>query len=175
MGLNLIGQTPEGVNLVDFLKQSPEPGLEGPIRAARQKLEALRFSPQGRNISAAFQRSILSILRHLGNGIERLDRQRRRRTRHAAQRGAERPAVGMALKDLAKVQADRILYDELHHTYIVAGPKWRIHVFGPDGRQVTSMQIKREGFQKRLDLKRWRYATPKEREELEKKIAESRK
>jgi len=161
--LNVVGKTPFNDNLVDHLRTSPEPELEGLFKTAEKKLRASKYKPQNRTAGApALERAALSILRHLGRGIERTNRRSRRRTRHAAQRGTERPAVGLALKDIEKAQPERFLYDEINNTFIVAGPKWRIHVFGHDGRHVTSMILNRESFQKRLDTRRWRYATPEE-------------
>jgi len=81
-------------------------------------------------------------------------------------RRAERPAVGLALKDLKKAQQDRILFDEKHRTFIVIGPKWRVHVFGHDHKHVTSMALDKEGVRKRIDTKRWRYMSGEEIEKF---------
>lgn len=161
--LNVVGRTPDNQNLADWFRINPDPELEGLFRSAEKKLRASRHKPQGGvNGNNGLEEAALPILRHLGRGIERTNRRSRRRTRHAAKRGTERPAVGMALKDMEKAQPDRFLYDESNNTFIVAGPKWRIHVFGQDGRHVTSMHLNRESFQKRLDTRRWRYATQEE-------------
>jgi hypothetical protein len=174
--LNVIGRIPDGTDLVEYLKQYPEPDLEGLFRSARKKLESLpppRRKKKGGDAAApAPGKSLFSVLRHTAKGIERLDRRKRRRTRHASKRGVERPAVGMAMKDLKRVQPERFLYDELHHTFIVTGPKWRIHVFAHDGRHVTSMNINKESFQKRIDQRRWRYATGKEMKDLRERVTE---
>jgi hypothetical protein len=172
--LNVIGRIPDGRDLVDYLSHHPEPDLEGLFRSARKKLESLpppRRSNKKR-VSTPPGGSLFSVLRHTARGLERMDRRNRRRTRHASRRGEERPAVGLAMKDLDRVQPDRFLYDELHHTFIVTGPKWRIHVFAQDGRHVTSMTINKESFQKRLDQRRWRFATDREMSELRKKVTE---
>ncbi|MFH1999044.1 MAG: hypothetical protein ABIK28_05140 [Planctomycetota bacterium] len=161
--LNLIGKTPSHENIVDYLRVSPEPELEGLLKTAEKKLRAAKYKPSTRSAgSGGLETAILTILRHLGRSIERTNRRNRRRTRHATQRGSERPAVGLALKDIDKAQPDRFLYDEIHNTFIVVGPKWRIHIFGQDGRHVTSMHLNRDSFQKRLDTRRWRFATPEE-------------
>lgn len=166
--LNVIGRTQEGVDLVEHLKLEPDPELSGHFKAARKRLGELRYRAGKGPQDAA----VLSVLRRLGRGIERTQRRSRRRTRHASVRRTERPAVGLAMKDIETAQADHFLYDELHHTYIVAGPKWRIHVFGQDGRHVTSMSLNKESFQRRLDQRRWRYATKGEMTAIRKKVTE---
>lgn len=167
--LNLIGRLPEGADLMGHLKGSPEQELEGLLTAAQKKLKALELklrSPSSRKGKEAVYSKVLPILRQLARGLERTFRRRRRRTRHAMERREERPAVGLALRDVIKASSpESFLYDELHHTFIVLGPKWRVHVFGEDGRHVTSMTLTREGVRKRIDTRRWRYAN---RDEVEK-------
>lgn len=181
--INVIGRIPRlggadqarSDDLLDFLKLEPEPELEGHFGRARKKLEELdlkfRFSdppgPARRKRLSASERAaaVRPVLTRLARGIESVFRRRRRRTRHAIERRAERPAVGMALKDLGKCHPDRVLFDELDRTFVVLGPKWRTHVFGRDGRHVTSMVLNRDGVRKRIDTRRWRYTT---REEIDK-------
>jgi hypothetical protein len=169
MELNVIGRTPEGVDLVEHLKLEPDPELTGLFKAARKRLGELRYRAGNGSRDAA----VLSILRKLGRGIERTQRRSRRRTRHASARRTERPAVGLAMKDIKTARSDHFLCDELHHTFIVVGPKWRIHVFGHDGRHVTSMTLNKESFQRRLDQRRWRYATKAEMTSIREKVAEA--
>jgi hypothetical protein len=172
--LNLIGRIDGKTDLVSHLKTNPDPELDGLFSAARQKLEELerkiRFQPQSSRKRNSPDH-VLPILRRLARGIERTFRRRRRRTRHAMKRRSERPAVGMALKDIKKATAERFLYDQQHHTFVVLGPKWRVHVFGFDGRHITSMVLDKEGVQKRVDLRRWRYANPEELRDLKAKVA----
>jgi len=187
--VNVIGRVPQTGesdrspcgDLLDFLKLEPEPELEGVFGRARKKLEELdlkfRFSdPPGparrRRLSPAERAAaVRPVLTRIARGIESIFRRRRRRTRHAAERRAERPAVGMALKDLGKCHVDRVLFDELDRTFVVLGPKWRTHIFGRDGRHVTSMVLNREGVRKRIDTRRWRYTTREELDEIRTRAA----
>ncbi len=187
--INVIGRIPQlgGADqtrcddLLDFLKLEPEPELEGVFGRARKKLEELdlkfRFSdppgPARRKRLSASERAaaVRPVLTRVARGIESIFRRRRRRTRHAIERRAERPAVGMALKDLGNCHPDRVLFDELDRTFVVLGPKWRTHIFGRDGRHVTSMVLNREGVRKRIDTRRWRYTTREEIGEIRTRAA----
>ncbi len=167
--LNVIGSLPGGANLVDFLKTASEPALKGLIRSAQKKLGELELKHRlGRS---RFNPAVVQpVLTRLARGIERIYRRRRRRTSHAMSRGSERRAVGMALNDFKKAGVDRIFFDEREQTFIVAGPKWRIHVFSPAGRHVTSLTLNREGVQRRIDTRRWRYTTAEEIEKIREQI-----
>lgn len=168
--LNVIGCDSGGRSLIDLLRPGTEPELSGLFKAARKKLGDLELRYRlGRN---RFNPDVvLPVLTRLARGIERIYRRRRRRTSHAMERGSERRAVGMALKDFEKAAADRIFFDEREQTFIVAGPKWRIHVFAGDGRHVTSLSLNREGVQKRIDTRRWRYTTSEEIETIRTQVA----
>jgi len=171
-------------DLVDLLRLEPDPELEGHLSRARRKLDEVgrKSRVSGRSGAADSRRkpgmkreeritAVRSILNRLARGIEAMDRRQRRRTRHAMIRRTERPAVGLALKDLEHAAPERLLFDELEATFVVIGQKWRTHVFGRDGRHVTSLVLDREGFQKRLDTRRWRYATREESEQLRRTAA----
>jgi hypothetical protein len=180
-------------DLVDLLKLEPERDLEGLFRRARRKLEEIELKlrsdrdggePASARSSPAtaapgrrgrprkrFNRgdcleAVTPLLTRLARGIESIYRRRRRRTRHASDRREARPAVGLALKDLENAHPDRVLFDELEHTFIAVGPKWRVHVFGRDGRHVTSLVLSKEGFQKRIATRRWRYTTRDEMDSI---------
>jgi len=168
-------------DLLDLLKLEPEPELDGLFSRARKKLDDLdlrfRFEdpagPARRKRMSRSERAaaVRPVLTRLARGIESVFRRRSRRTRHAIERRNERPAVGMALKDLGNCHPDRVLFDELDRTFVVLGPKWRTHIFGRDGRHVTSMVLNREGVRKRIDSRRWRYTTREEIEEIRSRAA----
>jgi hypothetical protein len=169
--LNPIGKGPGQENVGPLLMTDPE--LGGLLSVARQKLEELERkmrAPRSASKNAISPETVMPVLRRLARGIEGTFRRRRRRTQHAMDRRRSRPAVGLAQKDANKVTPERFLYDEQHHTFIVLGPKWRVHVFGQDGRHITSMVLDKEGVQKRLDLRRWRYASPEERDGFKAKV-----
>jgi hypothetical protein len=166
------GDVRQFVDVADLLKLEPEPELQGFLTRARKKLEEIgfrnRFGPNERDEAADRAQPVLT---RLARGIESIYRRRRRRTQHAAERRTERPAVGMALKDLEKAHPDRLLFDEVEHTFVAIGPKWRVHVFGRDGRHVTSLVLNRDGVRRRIDKRRWRYTTRSEMEEIRSRVA----
>lgn len=161
--INLVGLLGNNLQLTDYLLMAPETELSGIISKAQKKLDLIQLKMRASGASLDHKKAAGPILRQIARGLEGVFRRRQRRTKHAAKRRDERPAVGLALKDLKKASKDCFLYDSLRKTYIVIGPKWRTHVFGSDGRHVTSMTHNRDSVQKRLDIKRWRYASKEER------------
>ncbi len=174
--LNLVGRVPDFVgrvpgtagrasSLVDFLKLEPDRELWGLFASADRRLRDLG----GRKRAGGRNAPVRPVLTRLARGIESLYRRRRRRTRHALERGGERRAVGLALKDMEKAHPDRVFFDEREGTFIVVGPRWRIHVFTRNGKHVTSLVMNRDGVRKRIDTRRWRYVTKDEIKEIRSK------
>lgn len=173
--LNTVGRVTGGEDLAAFLLHHPEPELEGLLAAARKGLETLErrwLRPRLENGEAAGRvlPFLSPVLTRLARGLERCFRRQRRRTTHARTRRSQRPAVGMALKDAGRAGKESFYFDATNRTFIVLGPSRRIHVFGTDGRHVTSMVLNREAVQRRLETRRWRPATGPETSEIRARI-----
>jgi hypothetical protein len=97
------------------------------------------------------------LLQHLAERLERPHRAQRRRTAHGERRhhGGVRPTRA-ALADLRLAPAERVLFDPRHETYVVLGPRGRTHVFGSEGKLVTSVRYPAATIDRRQKLGHWR-------------------
>src|SRR5690606_23451145 len=59
-----------------------------------------------------------------------------------------------------------LLWDDKEGTVVVLGTHGRVHVFTPDARHVTSLNLNRGAVQARLNSHRWRQTEPPERGEF---------
>lgn len=103
------------------------------------------------------QRQAMKVLRRLWRNLDRIYRQRQRRTHHAEarHRDRERPA-STALRDALKASSQSIYRDVEQGTWIVIGPRSRVHVFNDSGRHVTSVVYPGETIRNRTTQGRWR-------------------
>ncbi len=144
-------------------REAPE-RLRRTIAITRQRVEAL-----GRRAASAERRgeafdigaAVYRILGRLKNDIERDLREPLRRTRHARERhqSVSRPTSN-ALRDARNAPADRLLLDTARQTVIVLGPRGRAHVFSPEGRHVTSLQLDPGELDRKVHRGRWRPLDP---------------
>jgi len=111
---------------------------------------------------AATYRQVPGIMRRLGQAIEQGARRDDRRTQHASQRQTERRPVHKALADTADAQVDDCFFDIRRETWIVRGKQGRAHVFGQDGRLVTSFALAAGNADFRVRTGRWRPVTAEE-------------
>jgi hypothetical protein len=100
--------------------------------------------------------SVRPLLNHLRSELERTLRLHRQRTLHAQARHAtlERP-THHALSDARTAPTERLLFDEEHATVVVLGPKGRAHLFTPEGRHVTSLQLLPGELERKQGKARW--------------------
>jgi hypothetical protein len=103
----------------------------------------------------------LRVLDRLAHNIDRIYRQSSRRTLHAQDRhrDRERPA-STALRDALEANTEALLRDGQEATWIVLGPKNRVHVFNDEGQHVTSIVYPGETIRKRTHTGKWKNATP---------------
>ena len=134
--LNVLGRLPDGTDLAKHLLLEPEIALDGLLGRTRKRLEELELRRMPPGTFDHPDHPVRPLLTQLARGVERIYRRQKRRTRHAADRRHDRPQVGLALKDLKRAGRERFYHDERKGTFIVIGPKWRIHVFGEDGLHV---------------------------------------
>jgi hypothetical protein len=106
---------------------------------------------------AALEARIDGMLQHLAERLERPHRGSQRRTAHAQERhhAGHRPTRA-AVADLREAPPERVLFDPRHETYVVLGPRGRTHVFGSEGKLVTSVRYPAATIDKRQKLGHWR-------------------
>jgi hypothetical protein len=164
--LNLVGQTPAGTPAQDDFAAGADAWFHGVLREARRRLgaieDALACDENGLREASRHLRRVPGVLHDVRRAVERADRQRHRRTRHAAERRQERRPTAAALRDAIEAGDGAIFADARRGTLIVAGPRGRTHAFTEDGRLVTSLVLERDERQRRIEKERWRPATPEE-------------
>jgi hypothetical protein len=167
LGLNVIGLLPDGGDLERQLPFEPWGALWHAVLGARRRLEeAARLQNARRRrgeADADLEPLLGGLLNHLAREIEKLQRQRGRRTRHFEERrrSGERPTQ-KARDDARAARADEVLMDTGEGNFVVLGQRGRIHIYSPEGRQVTSLRFFRPEVEKRLRQGRWRPATREE-------------
>ncbi len=159
--LNPVAGVPGGGSLEELFAAEWEPWLSPhQARAARAiaKLEASVREAREAGDNRAIRRTmgrIPEIMKSLAISIERGHRQSRRRTRHAEQRRGERRPVQMALRDLARLPAESLLFDERSDTIVAPAEHGRTHVFTRDARHVTSFVCAPAALSQRIRRRRW--------------------
>lgn len=156
IGLNVIGLTAAGEEIHSFLEQKGDRRIADAISACRRKLEGIS-SRHRRN----WGREIDATIRRLGLGIERIYRQKARRTRHAQTRHEERerPAA-TAHRDARAAAPDRYFLDVAQDTVVVLGPKNRVHIFNHAGQHVTTAIYQGDAARRRIRTGKWRPLDP---------------
>ncbi len=166
LGLNVLGRLPDGRDVrelldgprdLTFLELVHDAG--GRLARINQDLKRRRPKERGACAAEAAER----LLRDMAQGFGRRRRRRIWRTEHARERARdkERP-TGMARSDLAAAKPERSFRDRREKTFIVLGPKGRVHVFSDEGLHVTSLQLDRKSLDARIEKKRWRPLEPAE-------------
>ena len=122
--------------------------IQGMAANAREEQDSKRFHTHMAKVGG--------VLRKLSRSLTRGDRQSKRRTRHAEARGQDgaRP-TDKAYADAEKVEPGNLFWEERNRTYVVYHPQGRAHIFGEDGRHVTSFTIKPDAKERRLRTRRW--------------------
>lgn len=101
------------------------------------------------------KKKVFSRLRRLANALERLGRQKRRRTKHAEARARDQRPVHKARDDVAKANDEDFFRDRAKNTFVVVGRGGRAHVFNERGRHVTSLIFNSDEQRKRQRRKRY--------------------
>lgn len=156
-------------------EEGPEQDLEAILRATRARLG--RAEDQARMLESRpgpppdLGRVVSPVLHRLRANLERLSRRAERRTFHASMRHEEERPVGMALADAREAPAERFYSDADEETVVVLGPRGRVHVFTPTGRQVTSVTYPPEAIERRVSQRRWRPLSREEVASFKKQVA----
>lgn len=192
--VNVIGVLEDGRSLGPFLEEVTDSRLVDALASARGKLAELslvapdrgdvaptpteggsRRRRRRRSRSSGFrarERKAHRILQRLAQTIERIYRQNTRRTRHAQtrHRDRERPA-STALRDALQAQPESILRDVQRGTWVVLGPRSRVHIFNDGGRHVTSVSYSGESIRRRTSQGKWKSTDDEQRERFRSRLS----
>lgn len=165
--LNLLGLSTEELLEAAALAQPREAAerLRRHLAMLRQKLETLsRSAAHAERMGNPLELDVelLGMLGKLKDELERIFRPDPHRTGHARMRHLSRTRpTSNALSDLETAPFDRYFLDQERGTVVVLGPKGRAHLFSPDGRHVTSLQLVAGELERKVQKARW---VPLERE-----------
>jgi hypothetical protein len=160
--VNVLGLGAEAIvqAAADGPPRGPAEALRGALARVRERLDGMAhklvlLERSGRGLDLACEAEPLLV--HLCGDIERIFRGASFRTQHAVVRHVEgeRP-TSFALADARSVSMDRLMQDTRERTMVVLGPKARAHVFTPQGRHVTSMQLEPGEVERKTLKGRWR-------------------
>jgi len=159
--LNVIGQLPDGTDLWQILEEESDSRLADALGAARRRLTEIGIGR--RKARSARDRQAISALARLARNLDRIFRQRTRRTKHSQDRhlNRERPAAA-ALRDANKARPEEIYRDVVASTWVVVGPRSRVHIFNDAGQHITSVMYPGESVRRRTARGKWRAATPEQ-------------
>lgn len=157
VSLNIIGRLPDGRSGFQSVEESESPRLLDAIRKAARHLSDIDVgSLARRRRGREKQRRVMDVLRRLSRNIERIYRQRTRRTRHSEvrHRNRTRPASS-ALADALAAKDHSIYRDVEENTWVVLGPRNRVHIFNGEGLHITSLNYPAETIRHRTTRGKW--------------------
>ncbi len=159
--LNVIGKLSDGSEAMEALMGPHHLRVLDVIVTARRLTGKLRPAlVVGARTAYGDERKLVasasSILRKTTRSLDRLGRQSQRRTLHAEKRRVEKRPTSKALEDAAGAQDESLYQDDREGTIIVLGSRSRTHVFSPEGRHITSLNLKKEEVESRKRRQRWR-------------------
>jgi len=163
--LNVVSKIPDDSPAYQVFEESRDTRLADALHASRQSLvEASLIRMSRRRRGGERQRLVMAALQRLAKNLDRIFRQRERRTFHSQERHANRgrPA-STALGDALQAAPDSIYRDVEERTWVVLGPKNRVHVFNDQGRHVTSIVYPGETVRARTTRGKWRAPQEAER------------
>lgn len=163
--LNVLGCLPDGRPTFDALEEAADPRVDNALRATRRALSelALRRIPRRRR-GAIKRQQAGGILRRLSRHLERVFRQGERRTRHSQERHLDRRRpTASALGDALHASKDAFFRDVEEQTWVVIGPKNRVHIFNDGGKHITSVNYSGDTVRGRTTKGKWR---PPRRDDL---------
>lgn len=154
VGLNLLGRAPGGEALEALWDRLGEPPWRRAVRWAQSALQSARAS--GGDGREALERRAEGVLNGLARRLQREQRARSRRTRHAQERHAsgERP-TRKALEEARAADADSLLVDRRSGALVVLGGRGRTHFFTADGQLVSSARYSREAISRKVKAELW--------------------
>lgn len=153
LSLNVIGVAPDGRDLGSLWEKRRELPWRRSVRWAQAALSTV---PNRRGRERVVAERVESILLAMARRLERGERARSRRTRHAEERhdSGGRP-TRMATGDIRRALPEDLLLDERSEAWVVLGRKGRTHFLADDGRLVSSVRYTREAIAKRRKTGHW--------------------
>lgn len=166
--LNILGNLPDGQQVFHLLEEVTDIRFSDALRSARRSLGELALIQEGkkrRQREGERRRRTIGVLTRLARNLERIFRQRSRRTQHSRDRheNRQRPA-STALRDALAAAEESIFRDVEEQTWVIVGPRNRVHVFNDRALHITSVTYPGETVRQRTTRGKWR---PPRREELE--------
>lgn len=170
LALNVLATLSDGSPALDAIQGPYQTRIADVISSARHRIGSLRPSSRTRTRKVRSTGTpdtdsvVTDILQGLSRKIEKVGRQGGRRTAHAeAHREKNRP-TSKAWEDAFSAAEDAVLWDKHEKTFVVLGPRNRVHVFSQEGRHVTSLVLPRDAVRSRRQRRRWVPLTDDQRE-----------
>lgn len=161
LGLNVLGRSPSGEDLGTLWERHRELPWRRGVRWAQAALATVRGARE--RDAGRLEARVEGILGGLARRMQREQRARRRRTRHAEERhDSGRRPTRMAMEDVRAAARDDFLVDERSGSVVVLGDRGRTHFFGADGRLVSSVRYRRDAIRRKIDGGVWRAAADSE-------------
>lgn len=149
------------------LRDVADPMVPAILKRFQQRLDRESLRYQGLDATGKAgddEEFVLPFLQELAKQLAGRARRAAQRTEHANERVDEgqRPTT-KCWDDAREAGDDRILRDDEQGTFVVVGPKNRVHVFGADGKHVTSFVLAGAQVHRRVQEGRWHLAEPEDR------------
>jgi hypothetical protein len=168
VGLNLLGRGPGGAGLDLIWERQDDLPWRRSVRWAQTALGTLgpTLGRSSRN-GVDLERRVGGILAGLRRRLERGNRARSRRTRHAQERhqSGRRP-TRKAIEDARDAPDEAFMHDTQSGVMVVLGDRGRTHFFASAGKLVSSVRYSPGAIAKKVKLERWQPATAEQRETL---------
>ncbi len=155
--LNIVGTIPDQGPAVEFLESRHDPRVSDALLTTRRRLRDLALLDcSRRHRSAVLRTKATAILQRLSRNLERIYRQSQRRTRHSQVRHLDRrrPAA-TAFHDALRADKESIFRDVEERTWVVIGPRNRVHIFNDKALHVTSVVYQGETIRQRTRHGKW--------------------
>jgi hypothetical protein len=168
--LNVLARLSDGSPALEAIQGPFQTRVSDVISSARHRISSLRPPAKGqaekrRAASLPDTASLVAdILQGLARKLEKVGRQRGRRTAHAEGHRVENRPTSKACEDAIGAAGESVLWDKHERTFVVLGPRNRVHVFSRQGRHVTSLVLASEAVRSRKRRKRWLPLTDDQRE-----------
>ncbi len=172
VGLNLLARGPGGAGLDLIWERQDDLPWRRSVRWAQSALATLGpLLGRSRRHGTDLERRVDGILAGLRRRLERGNRARSRRTRHAQERhqSGSRP-TRKAIEDARVAPDEAIMHDTRSGVLVVLGDRGRTHFFAPEGKLVSSVRYSPAAIAKKINLKRWQPATAEQREALRRRL-----
>ncbi len=172
IGLNLLGRTPAGEDLSMLWERHDELPWRRGVQWAQSALASVGRG--GRGGRREEDQRVLGIMQGLARRLERDQRARSRRTRHAEDRHASgRRPTRKAVDDAREVRPENCLIDQRSRTVVVLGDRGRTHFFTEEGQHVSSVRYSKDAIARKIKLEQWSPAPRDVVEAFRQRLAEA--